>query len=57
MSNGDPARVEIAVNRFHTASLTDEEARQILADASEVLTTDDGVNDVVCPSQNYTKSR
>jgi hypothetical protein len=39
----------MTVNRFHTASLTDAEARRILTDASEVFTTDDGVNDVACP--------
>jgi hypothetical protein len=38
----------MAVNRFHTANLTDADARRILAAASEVLTTDDGADDVAC---------
>ena len=48
MSNGTPTRVDMTVNRFHTANLTDADARRILTDASEVLTTDDGANDVAC---------
>lgn len=50
MSNGTPTRVDMTVNRYHTANLTDADARRILADASEVLTTDDGANDVACPT-------
>ncbi|HEV2763031.1 MAG TPA: hypothetical protein VGV38_08555, partial [Pyrinomonadaceae bacterium] len=40
--------IDITVNRFHTVDLSDADARRILADASELLTTDDGANDVAC---------
>ncbi|MFN2452863.1 MAG: HEAT repeat domain-containing protein [Pyrinomonadaceae bacterium] len=49
MSNGNSTRVDMTINRYHTANLSDADARTILANASEALTTDDGANDVACP--------
>lgn len=41
MSNRIPTRSDTTVNQYHTANTTDADARRSLADASEMLTTDD----------------